>query len=173
MSSRLPPGCVVEGITTHLPDFMEQIEKIDGNLTSKIDQHTEELKAMQEVFLGEALKYKVLPIDDSGELDLGELPRLITERTKLLAVTHASNALGTVNPIRAIIRIAHDHDVPVLVDGAQGIPHLDVDVQDLDCDFLAFSGHKMFAPNGVGALYAKRTHLDDMPPYHGGGDMIA
>jgi cysteine desulfurase/selenocysteine lyase len=115
---------------------------------------------------------KVIPITDDGELILGSLDELITERTRLLAVTHVSNVLGTVNPVKEIIARAHAKGVPVLVDGAQAVPHLKVDVQDLDADFYVFSGHKLSGPTGIGALYGKLAHLEAMPPWHGGGNMI-
>jgi cysteine desulfurase/selenocysteine lyase len=115
---------------------------------------------------------KWAPISDSGEFLLEEFERLITPRTRLVAVTHMSNVLGTVVPIRQVVRIAHGHGVPVLVDGAQAAVHLPIDVQDLDCDFYAFTGHKTYGPTGIGALYAKKKHLDAMPPYQGGGEMI-
>ena len=115
---------------------------------------------------------KVIPITDDGELILESLDELITERTKLLAVTHVSNVLGTVIPIKEIIARAHAKGVPVLVDGAQAVPHLKVDVQDLDADFYVFSGHKLSGPTGIGALYGKLAHLEAMPPWHGGGNMI-
>ena len=115
---------------------------------------------------------KWAPISDSGELLLEELERLITPRTRMVAITHMSNVLGTVVPIRQVVRIAHGRGVPVLVDGAQAAVHMPVDVQDLDCDFYAFTGHKTYGPTGIGVLYAKRKHLDAMPPYQGGGDMI-
>ncbi|MEM7081880.1 MAG: cysteine desulfurase [Pseudomonadota bacterium] len=117
-------------------------------------------------------KLVVAPITDAGELDLDALKGLLNERTRLLAVGHISNAIGTVNPIKAIIEHAHQFDVPVLVDGAQSMPHGRVDVQALDADFFAFSSHKMFGPTGVGVLYGKQALLDAMPPYQGGGDMI-
>jgi len=115
---------------------------------------------------------KVAPINDDGEILLDEMERLIGPRTKLVAVGHVSNALGTVNPVKRIVEMAHARGVPVLVDGAQGAPHLKVDVQDLDCDFYAFSGHKMYGPSGIGVLYGKAALLEAMPPFHGGGDMI-
>ena len=116
---------------------------------------------------------KVVPITDSGELMLDEFDRLLGDRTKLVSIVHVSNALGTINPVETIIAKAHARGVPVLVDGAQAVPHLPVDVQALDCDFYAFSSHKMYGPTGSGALYGKRALLDAMPPYRGGGDMIA
>jgi len=115
---------------------------------------------------------KVAPINDAGEIVLEEMEKLLSSRTKLLAVGHVSNALGTVNPVAEIVSMAHARGVPVLVDGAQGAPHLPVDVQALDCDFYAFSGHKMFGPSGIGGLYGKAARLEAMPPFHGGGDMI-
>ncbi len=117
-------------------------------------------------------RLRIIPMNDDGELLIDEYARLLSDRTKLVAVTHLSNALGTINPIKQIIQIAHHHGVPVLVDGAQAVPHLEVDVRDLDCDFYAFSGHKLYGPTGVGVLYGRASLLDAMPPYQGGGDMI-
>lgn len=118
------------------------------------------------------ISLRVIPMNDKGELLLDEYEKLFTERTKIVSVTHVSNVLGTVNPVKEIVRIAHEHDVPVMVDGAQSTPHFAVDVQDIDCDFFAFSGHKMYGPTGVGVLYGKEHWLDRMPPYQGGGEMI-
>ena len=115
---------------------------------------------------------RVVPINDDGELLLVEYEKLLTSRTRLVAVVHVSNALGTINPLREIIRRARAQGVPVLVDGAQAVPHLAVDVRELDCDFYAFSGHKVFGPTGIGVLYGKAELLEAMPPYQGGGDMI-
>ncbi len=115
---------------------------------------------------------KVIPMDANGELILDHLDRLITERTRLVGVVHVSNVLGTVNPVKAIVQAAHAKGAVVLVDGAQAVPHLAVDVQDLDCDFYVFSGHKLSGPTGIGALYGKKSLLDAMPPWHGGGNMI-
>jgi cysteine desulfurase/selenocysteine lyase len=117
-------------------------------------------------------KLKVLPFNDKGELIISELEQLITNRTKILSVAHVSNSLGTVNPIEEIIRIAHAHNVPVLIDGAQAVAHCPVDVQALDCDFYCFSGHKMYAPMGIGIMYGKSQWLNEMQPYQGGGEMI-
>ena len=116
---------------------------------------------------------RAAPISDEGELDLDAFERLLGDRTRLVAVVHVSNALGTINPIKRLVALAHARGIPVLVDGAQAAPHLQVDVQDLDCDFFVFSGHKVFGPTGVGVLYGRETLLDRMPPYQGGGDMIA
>ena len=115
---------------------------------------------------------RVVPISDAGELLLDDYERLVTTKTRLIAITHVSNVLGTINPIRRIVEIAHRHQVPVLVDGAQAAPHVALDVQALDCDFYAFSGHKLFGPTGVGVLYGKASLLAAMPPYQGGGHMI-
>jgi len=115
---------------------------------------------------------KVAPIEASGELDLAAYERMLSPRTRLAAVTHVSNALGTVNPVREMIGMAHARGVPILVDGAQAVPHIPVDVQALGCDFYVFSGHKLYGPTGIGALYGKAEHLEAMPPYQGGGDMI-
>jgi cysteine desulfurase/selenocysteine lyase len=116
---------------------------------------------------------RVAPINDQGELILEEFSKLLSSRTRLVAVTHVSNALGSVNPIKEIVRMSHECRVPVLVDGAQAVPHGQVDVRDLDCDFYAFSGHKVYGPTGIGILYGKAELLENMPPYQGGGDMIS
>ena len=115
---------------------------------------------------------KVIPIDDDGEIILEEYERLLSERTKIVGVVHVSNALGTINPVHKMIELAHARGVPVLIDGAQALPHLSVDVRELDCDFFACSAHKAYGPTGIGALYGKREHLMEMVPYQGGGDMI-
>lgn len=115
---------------------------------------------------------RVIPVSDAGELDIDAYENLLSARTKLVALAHVSNALGTINPVRAMIAKAHTHGVPVLLDGAQAIAHLPVDVQALGCDFYAFSGHKIYAPMGIGVLYGKALLLEEMPPYQGGGDMI-
>ncbi len=117
-------------------------------------------------------KIRVIPVDDNGELDLEAFRALLNEKTKFVSITHASNALGTINPVKAIISEAHKAGALVLVDGAQSAVHLDIDVQDLNCDFFAFSSHKVYGPTGVGVLYGKRQHLEAMPVYQGGGEMI-
>lgn len=118
------------------------------------------------------INLKVIPMNDRGELLMDEYEKLFTDRTKIVSVVHVSNVLGTVNPIKEMIKIAHKHDVPFLVDAAQSIPHMAVDVQDLDADFLVFSGHKVYGPTGVGVLYGKEEWLNKLPPYQGGGEMI-
>jgi cysteine desulfurase/selenocysteine lyase len=119
------------------------------------------------------VKLRVAPINEKGELRLDEFEKKISPRTKLISVTHISNVLGTINPIDEIIRIAHEHDIPVLIDAAQSVQHIGVNVQQLDCDFLVFSSHKIYGPTGVGVLYGKEKWLNAMPPYQGGGEMIA
>ena len=118
------------------------------------------------------LGLKVVPIDDAGEFQLDAYARLLGPRTRLVAVTHVSNALGTITPVREIVSLARERGIPVLLDGAQAAPHLAIDVVELDCDFYAFSGHKLYGPTGIGVLYAKAEHLEAMPPYQGGGEMI-
>ncbi len=125
---------------------------------------------LQEAIRGIVLK--VVPINERGELMIDELERMITPKTRLVSITHVSNVLGTINPIEKIIEIAHRHDVPVLVDAAQSVQHIEIDVQKMDCDFLVFSGHKVYGPTGIGVLYGKKKWLDAMPPYQGGGEMI-
>ncbi|MCU0370521.1 MAG: cysteine desulfurase [Bacteroidales bacterium] len=115
---------------------------------------------------------KVIPVDEQGELEINTLRGMITDRTKLIALAHVSNVLGTINPVHRVISLAHDHGIPVLLDGAQAVPHLDVDVQELNCDFYCFSAHKVYGPMGIGVLYAKEKYLEEMPPYQGGGEMI-
>lgn len=117
-------------------------------------------------------RLRVVPISDSGELDMTAFEQMLGERTRLVAIGHVSNSLGTINPVEEIVRLAHAHEVPVLLDGAQAAPHLEIDVQTLGCDFYAFSGHKVFGPTGIGVLWAREALLEAMPPWHGGGEMI-
>jgi cysteine desulfurase/selenocysteine lyase len=118
-------------------------------------------------------RLRVIPINDAGEFSLEDYERLLSDRTRLVALVHVSNSLGTVNPVRQVIELAHRRGIPVLLDGAQAVPHLHIDVQELDCDFFAFSGHKVYGPTGIGVLYGKAELLEQMPPYQGGGDMIS
>ncbi|MGE5323581.1 MAG: SufS family cysteine desulfurase [Actinomycetota bacterium] len=136
-------------------------------------EHHSDIVPWQMLCEEKGAKLRVAPINERGELVLDEFERLLTAKTKMVAVGHLSNALGTINPIRKIVKMAHAQNVPVLVDGAQAAPRMKVDVQDLDCDFYAVSGHKMYAPTGIGFLYGKARLLDAMPPWQGGGDMIA
>ena len=148
-----------------------QIKPGDEILISHIEHHAN-IVPWQMVCEQTGAKLKVIPMTESGELDLSDFDSLLNERTKILAIGHVSNALGTINPIKEMIGQAKAKSIPVLVDGAQAVPHIAVDVQDLDCDFYVFSGHKMFAPTGIGALYGKQALLEAMPPWQGGGDMI-
>ncbi|OFY57344.1 MAG: cysteine sulfinate desulfinase [Bacteroidetes bacterium RBG_13_46_8] len=115
---------------------------------------------------------KVLPFNDEGILQVDQLEKMIRDKTRLIAIVHASNTLATINPVKQIISLAHRYSIPVLVDGAQSVPHMNIDVQDMDCDFFAFSGHKMYGPTGIGILYGKEKWLDEIPPFQGGGDMV-
>src|ERR1041385_4312054 len=135
-------------------------------------EHHSNIVPWQIVCEEKGAKLRVIPMNDDGELLLDEYEKLLNEKTKIVALTHISNALGTINPIKEMIAIAHHKGIPVLIDGAQAVPHMNVNVRDLDCDFYAFSSHKMFGPTGVGILYGKKEHLEKMPPYQGGGDMI-
>ena len=148
-----------------------QIKEGDEIIISHMEHHSN-IVPWQMLCAEKGAHLRVVPIDDEGELLLGEYEKLLGERTRLVALTHASNALGTISPIQQIISLAHDQGVPVLVDGAQSAPHLPVDVRALDCDFYTFSAHKLFGPTGVGILYGKRSLLEAMPPYEGGGSMI-
>jgi cysteine desulfurase / selenocysteine lyase len=136
-------------------------------------EHHSNIVPWQMVCAQVGARLRVIPINHDGEIVMEEYQRLLNERTKFVAVTHVSNALGTVVPVKEMIALAHERGVPVLLDGAQAVPHLRVDVRDLDCDFYAFSGHKMFGPTGVGVLYGRAELLEKMPPYQGGGDMIS
>jgi len=147
------------------------LKKGDEILITHMEHHSN-IVPWQMVCEQTGAELKVVPISDRGELELDYFAELLCERTKLVAVGHVSNALGTVNPIKQIIDMAHALNVPVLVDGAQAVPHIPVNVQDLDCDFYAFSGHKLYGPTGIGVLYGKENMLSKMPPYKGGGDMI-
>lgn len=137
-----------------------------------IMEHHSNFVPWQQMCIENGAELRVSGINDAGELDLEELKSMVNEKTRLIALAHVSNVLGTINPIREVIAFAHRHNVPVLIDGAQGVSHLPVDVQDLDCDFYCFSGHKMYAPMGIGVLYGKECWLEELPPYQLGGEMI-
>lgn len=150
----------------------KQIKKGDEILITAMEHHSN-IVPWQMLCEETEATLKVVPINDRGELLMDEFEKMLSEKTKFVAVTHVSNALGTINPVKQIISMAHRLHVPVLVDGAQAVPHLKVDVADLDCDFYVFSGHKLFGPTGIGVLYGKSDLLNSMPPYQGGGDMIS
>lgn len=143
----------------------------DEVIVSEMEHHSN-IVPWQLLAERKGIRLRVIPITDEGELIMDEYERLFTEKTRLVSVMHVSNVLGTVNPVRRIIDIAHSHGVPVLIDGAQSTPHFAVDMQELDCDFFAFSGHKIYGPTGIGVLYGKEEWLDRLPPYQGGGEMI-
>ena len=143
----------------------------DEVILSEMEHHSN-IVSWQLLQARQDIRLRVIPIDDQGRLRMDEYERLFNERTRIVSVTHVSNVLGTVNPVGEIVRIAHQHGVPVMVDGAQSTPHFAVDVQAMDCDFFAFSGHKVYGPTGIGVLYGKEQWLDRIPPYMGGGEMI-
>jgi len=149
-----------------------QVRAGDEVLISAMEHHSN-IVPWQMLCEEKGAHLRVIPINDQGELLLDQYEKLLSPRTKIVAVTHVSNALGTVNPLCHIIEIAHSKSIPVLVDGAQAVPHFKVDVQALDCDFYVFSGHKVYGPTGIGVLYGKAALLEAMPPYQGGGDMIS
>ena len=161
-----------EAINLVASSFCEsQMKEGDEVLVTDMEHHSNivswQLQAMKR-----GIVVKHIPITDEGELCLDQLESLISERTRIISVAHVSNVLGTVNPVEEIIKTAHAHNIPVLVDGAQSTPHFSVDVQAMDCDFFAFSGHKMYGPTGIGVLYGKEEWLEKLPPYQGGGEMI-
>ncbi len=160
-----------EAINLVAASFGELMNKGDEVIVSVMEHHSN-IVPWQLLANRKGTKIKVIPINDRGELIIDEYKKLFNEHTRIVSVTHVSNVLGTINPIDDIIRIAHSHGVPVLIDGAQSTPHIKIDVQTLDCDFFAFSGHKMYGPTGIGVLYGKEEWLEKMPPYQGGGEMI-
>ena len=161
-----------ESINLLVSSFGEEFMQEGDEVILSVMEHHSNIVPWQLLAAKRGIAIKVIPMNDKGELLLDEYRQLFSERTRIVSVAHVSNVLGTVNPVKEIIRIAHSHGVPVMIDGAQSIPHMKVDVQDLDCEFLAFSGHKVYAPTGVGVLYGKEEWLDKLPPYQGGGEMI-
>ncbi len=161
-----------EGINLVAQTYGKKFLKTGDEIIVTAMEHHSNIVPWQMLCEEVGARLRVVPINDQGELLLGEFQSLLTEKTKLVSVVHVSNALGTVNPVKRIVEMAHRQGIPVLLDGAQAVPHLRVDVQELDCDFYLFSGHKLFGPTGIGVLYGKARWLEAMPPYQGGGDMI-
>jgi cysteine desulfurase/selenocysteine lyase len=162
-----------EGINLVAQTYGRANVRTDDEVLITAMEHHSNIVPWQILCEEKGAKLRVAPINDAGELILDEFAKLLSLRTKIVALTHVSNALGTINPVKQIVEMAHRHNVPVLVDGAQAIPHLAVDVQDLGVDFYVFSGHKVYGPTGIGILYGKSALLEAMPPYQGGGDMIS
>lgn len=161
-----------ESINLVASSFVESQMKEGDEVIVSVMEHHSNIVSWQLQAMRKGIVLKVIPMNDRGELLLNEYEKLFSPRTRLVSVAHVSNVLGTINPVKQIIEVAHAHQVPVLIDGAQGIPHMPVDVQDLDADFYVFSGHKIYGPTGVGVLYGKENWLDKLPPYQGGGEMI-
>ena len=161
-----------ESINLVASSFTDAFMKEGDEVIVSVMEHHSNIVSWQIQALRKGIVLKVIPMNDRGELLIDEYEKLFTPRTKLVSVAHVSNVLGTINPVKQIASIAHAHNVPVLIDGAQGIPHTKVDVQDIDADFYVFSAHKIYGPTGIGVLYGKEDLLDKMPPYQGGGEMI-
>lgn len=161
-----------ESLNLIVSSFCDEFMQEGDEVIVSVMEHHSNIVPWQLQAAKRGISIRVIPMNDKGELDLEEYGRMFNERTKIVSVTHVSNVLGTVNPVKEMIRTAHEHGVPFMVDGAQSAPHFAVDMQDLDCDFFAFSGHKMYGPTGVGVLYGKEDWLDRLPPYQGGGEMI-
>ncbi|MDE2484166.1 MAG: cysteine desulfurase [candidate division NC10 bacterium] len=161
-----------EGINLVAHSFARPLLSVGDEILISEMEHHSNIVPWQIVCQETGAVLRVAPINDEGELRLDEYERLFSERTRLVSIVHVSNALGTINPVKQVIEMAHERGVPVLIDGAQAAPHLSVDVQALDCDFYVCSGHKLFGPTGIGVVFGKADHLDVMPPYQGGGDMI-
>lgn len=161
-----------ESINLVASSFTDAFMKEGDEVIVSVMEHHSNIVSWQIQARRKGIVLKVIPMNDRGELLIDEYEKLFTPRTKLVSVAHVSNVLGTINPVKQIASIAHAHNVPVLIDGAQGIPHMKVDVQDIDADFYVFSAHKIYGPTGIGVLYGKENLLDKMPPYQGGGEMI-
>lgn len=161
-----------EGLNLVAATFSDEFMKEGDEVIVSVMEHHSNIVPWQLAAHRKGIKLKVIPMGDDGVLDIDAYKNLFTEKTKIVSVAHVSNVLGTVNPIEEIVKIAHEHGVPVMVDGAQSAPHFKVDMQKLDCDFFVFSGHKMYGPTGIGVLYGKEEWLDKLPPYQGGGEMI-
>lgn len=161
-----------EGLNLVASSFVEEMMVEGDEVIVSVMEHHSNIVPWQLQAAKRGIAIRVIPMDDSGKLDLEAYEALFSERTRLVSVAHVSNVLGTVNPVKEMARIAHDRGVPIMVDGAQSTPHFRVDMQDIDCDFFVFSGHKMYGPTGIGVLYGKEEWLDRLPPYQGGGEMI-
>lgn len=161
-----------EGLNLIASSFSEAfMQEGDEVIVSTVEHHSNIVPwQLQQHRKGIVLK--VIPMDDNGAMDLQAFEKMISQKTKIVSISHVSNVLGTINPVEEVIRIAHEHNIPVVVDGAQSTPHFKVDMQQLDCDFFVFSGHKVYGPTGIGVLYGKEAWLDKLPPYQGGGEMI-
>jgi cysteine desulfurase, sufS subfamily len=161
-----------EGLNLIASSFSEAfMQEGDEVIVSTVEHHSNIVPwQLQQPRKGIVLK--VIPMDDNGAMDLQTFEKMISQKTKIVSISHVSNVLGTINPVEEVIRIAHEHNIPVVVDGAQSTPHFKVDMQQLDCDFFVFSGHKVYGPTGIGVLYGKEAWLDKLPPYQGGGEMI-
>jgi cysteine desulfurase/selenocysteine lyase len=162
-----------EGVNLVAQSYGRQFIKEGDEIIISAMEHHSNIVPWQILCDQARAKLRVIPINHDGELLVEEYKRLLNNRTRLVSVAHVSNALGTILPIKRIIEMAHGYNIPVMIDGAQAVPHMKIDVQDLECDFYAFSGHKLFGPTGIGILYGKAKHLEAMPPYQGGGDMIS
>lgn len=161
-----------ESINLVASSFGKQYISPGDEVLISIMEHHSNIVPWQQMCLERGAKVKFIPIHENGELNMDAFHKMVNEKTKLVAITHVSNVLGTINPVKEIIAYAHTYGIPVLVDGAQSIPHLGADMHDLDCDFYCFSGHKMYAPMGIGVLYGKEKFLEALPPYQSGGEMI-
>ena len=161
-----------EGLNLIASSFVDEMMTEGDEVIVSVMEHHSNIVPWQLQAAKHGIAIRVIPMDDSGKLDLEAYETLFSENTKLVSIAHVSNVLGTVNPVKEMARIAHSHGVPIMVDGAQSTPHFRVDMQDLDCDFFVFSGHKMYGPTGIGVLYGKEEWLDKLPPYQGGGEMI-
>ena len=161
-----------EGLNLVASSFCEEFMHEGDEVIVSVMEHHSNIVPWQLQAAKRGIAIRVVPMDECGNLDIDKYKNLFNERTKLVSIAHVSNVLGTINPVKELTRIAHEHDVPVLVDGAQSTPHFRVDVQDIDCEFFVFSGHKMYGPTGIGVLYGKESWLDRLPPYQGGGEMI-
>ena len=161
-----------EAVNLVAASYGELLHEGDEVIISEMEHHSN-IVPWQLLQERRGVRLRVIPFSDDGELDLQAYASLFSDRTRMVSITHVSNVLGTVNPVREMISLAHSHGVPVMVDAAQSVPHFGVDVQELDCDFLAFSGHKVYGPTGIGVLYGRRSLLEQMPPYQGGGEMIS